>query len=1060
MVNLPVDGERVTDPDALQKLYEFLHLGGVLPKHESDRYKRAEHLFQTVMGDGKSHAMVGIYNREDVARARKNIERSAWAREMAEEIIEDANFWSSFSDELLYAMVPTQHPMALTVAQYHGCPIHGGNRSTLEGDFLRPYQWKCNLGGEWWFNGKVIENPGTGEEIEMWDDGGGWVAPEGFPDAGTTYYFTGAYRAWILYRLFSSPYAPQTGEGHQGRPAALAMALAYSLTGEERYAHKVGILLNRLADVYGRLQGIKEGWEAYDISKDPIRGYVGEASGREQFFLDSVLLTYDLTFEAIRDDTSLAPFFRDKFVSDDVPGDEVDICQNIHRNLFAYAYEFLDRTLPLAGGDFLTSSLYTLLRLGVCLENGALIKQSLEAPTGIYNVMSNSFFRDGKFWYDSISYGKGNIRLALMSAEWCHGFQDDEHFPEPLDFYSDPRIRLREMMAFSQEIDCDGRVPMIGDTGAGRNPVIETPYSLDDEIGFLRLADARATYARRIMRGTGGDPESGRKGGDEYLLFHAEPWTSVLEAGEEQVESSVLHDSGFCVLRTGESPETRKHLVLNYGKGNRGHGHLDKLAINLISFGYDLSADLAYPPSWIAPKKAGWETHTASHCTVLIDGENQVYATGSLELLVDGPWVRLAEASGERAYLEIASKYRRFVALIPMGDEQAYILDLFHVSGGETHDYSFHSLAGDEGKQFDLALADSAKMVSQDEGTLAGEAIAFGEADGYGWIKDVSRAVTEGMIQATWHAEANGPGVRVSTMGESDTTVHTGLGEGIGLKGHSPWEPYLIVRRSGRDGRENRFVSVLEPFSTEPFLDEIAPVEMNGNRVGVRLRSGQVTHYLIQGDPESELAVDLDGSMLRFKGDWAFLELNGESIAKAQVVNGSMFEFGDLSMRDAGGLTGTVNSVDVDGRTIRVSTDGSVDDSLIGQVIVIENDAYICNSTYTISGVRQVADGTYELALSGMGFLLSEGKVDEIDGAVLHTDTPMLKLEVVSDLFNGKVISSRRGEPGPRLIAAEKGKLTLVDEGDAEAFEDGSFYVYDIGAGDTWRVSGSWYGEL
>ena len=36
-----------------------------------------------------------------------------------------------------------------------------------------------------------------------------------------------------------------------------------------------------------------------------------------------------------------------------------DIIYNIHRNLFAYAYEFLDRTLPIAGGDFLTSSLYS-----------------------------------------------------------------------------------------------------------------------------------------------------------------------------------------------------------------------------------------------------------------------------------------------------------------------------------------------------------------------------------------------------------------------------------------------------------------------------------------------------------------------------------------------------------------------------------------------------------------------------------------------------------------------------------------------------------------------------
>ena len=106
--------------------------------------------------------------------------------------------------------------MALTVAQYDGCPIHGGNRSTLESDMLHPYQWRCNIGGEWWYQGIEVENPGTGARVRVVDDGPGWVAPEGFMNAGVTYYFTGAYRCYLLYRLFSNPYAPQTGTGTPG----------------------------------------------------------------------------------------------------------------------------------------------------------------------------------------------------------------------------------------------------------------------------------------------------------------------------------------------------------------------------------------------------------------------------------------------------------------------------------------------------------------------------------------------------------------------------------------------------------------------------------------------------------------------------------------------------------------------------------------------------------------------------------------------------------------------------------------------------------------------------
>ena len=1067
MQDMPENGEAVTDEGELRSLCERLHLSGELPEHEPDRYARAADLYERVMARPKPSGLIGIYDQADLERAKRNVERVGWAREMLDEIVRDADYWVGYADEALYAMVPAENPMALTVAQYDGCPIHGGNRSTFVGDMLHPYQWRCELGGEWWYQGIEVTNPGTGEQIRVLDEGPGWVAPEGFPNAGVTYYFTGAYRALMLYRLFSSPYCPQSGEGHQGRSATQALALGYALTGNSTYAHKAGILLNRLAEVYGRLQGIKEGFEGYDKSKDPIRGYVGEASGREQGFLNNVLLSVDLVYDALKDDEELVAFYRERGGCDydgDGKASGEDILYNLNRNLFAYAYEFLDRTLPLAGGDFLTSSLYSLVHLGACLGNGEMIHQALNCPTGIYNVRSNSFFRDGKFWYDSSGYCMSHGPSAISIAEWTLGSTDPDLFPEPMDLYRDPKLRIADMLRLGEKVQCDGQLPQIGDTGGGRTRRVAWPYTFSDEMGYVRLDEDREYYAQRILRGTGGNPDSGRVGGDLQLLFHAEPWEGPTEVDEEvELSSEMLHDSGFCILRAGKNQELRRHVVVNFGKGNRGHGHSDKLAVNIISSGYDLSADLGYPPSWVAPKIEGFEKHTASHFTAMIDGQNQVLSTGSLNTYAEGPWVRLADASGERAYPGLATTYRRCVALVPIDDSLSYVVDLFRLAGGTAHDYSFHSLSGEDGERFDLSMSEGASLVAQEGGTLAGPDVAFAETGGYGWIQEVASVSTGSDLSATWMTEEGGPGIRLHLMGEAGSTVYTGKGEGTGLQGHSPWDRYLLSRRNRADGDESRFFAVLEPISSEPYLRRVDQIRAEGQCAGVRVDVGDAVHYAIYGGPEGGFKGEMDGYRVSLSGAWAFVEVRSGRVTRVQTVDATALTFGGLVIKATEAPSGGVDTVDVEGRAIVVTSSVPLPtgDVLKGETILISNPGYICNTSYPIASVQEEGENRYRIELDEMALLLSEGSVREVDDStgVLHTDTPMLKLEVVANLFDGKVVSGREGETGPRLRTAEKGKLTLEVPGEAAGFEGGAFYIYDIGPGDTWRIGTSVYAE-
>ena len=225
---------------------------------------------------------------------------------------------------------------------------------------------------------------------------------------------------------------------------------------------------------------------------------------------------------------------------------------------------------------------------------------------------------------------------------------------------------------------------------------------------------------------------------------------------------------GSAFWRAGDQQASRRHVVLNYGKGNHGHGHMDKLAVNLIAYGYDLSADLGYPPSWVAPKKAGWETHTASHCTAVIDGREPGVRNGQSESVrarAVGAHGRCRPASGPiRASRTCTEGRWRWFRWMRSGPTWSIG---FRIAGGAEHDYSFHGWAGENAERFEIVLAEDAVLEAQDEGTLAGPGVPFGEAPGYGFVKDVARARTDGGLTATWRTEEDGAGIRLHMPGEA-----------------------------------------------------------------------------------------------------------------------------------------------------------------------------------------------------------------------------------------------------------------------------------------------------
>ena len=703
-----------------------------------------------VTGKPKTAGFMGMINREDVQRARRNIATRPWARKLADRVIKDADWWVAQSDDYIYGLIPAENPRALCPQFEKGCPIHGGARGSFTATIEKPYVWKCGKGGEEWGDGLVIKNSKTGQDVTVHDDGHGWLAPEGFLLPGRRYYFTAAYRYFLIGKLFSGPYEGDGGSKYQGGTPVTQLALAYAFTGDATYAHKCAVMLNRLAEVYRFYDGSVEG------PSQRQDGYIGQTF--ERFLVQNLIQACDLIWDEVGQDEELVKFFAGKGNADyngDGRATGVDLCTNLQRNLLGYVYEYLHRCMPYFDGDFIMYEMTALAALTATLGNEQIAREVLESDVGLRVLLTNSWFRDGKFIYDSTGYNLGNAQTPLQIAELMHGFPYDG---KPLDLYNDPDYRMSMLFDFIESIDCDGRVPQIGDVGGSRSRNLrERPaYSVYDERALLRLPAQHDYYLHKMLAAGGGDIERLRESGaDAWLVFHAEPPIPPVAADQAKPDvprSHIFDDGGIAILRAGDKTATRLHVPMTFSKGMYAHGHPDKLAINIFRYGWDLSADMGYPTTWTDIKNGGWENNTASHCTVMVDEQGQKgYVIGNLHFFATEPLCDVVEASAEKAYPQ-CSLYRRTVGLVR--DEQGeplYVVDFFRVAGGKTRDYHFHSL----GKPEDLTVTSAGETpaltwVRQEKGTLAGEDVAPTMKPGTGWLWDVQRASGAGPTVAQW----------------------------------------------------------------------------------------------------------------------------------------------------------------------------------------------------------------------------------------------------------------------------------------------------------------------
>ncbi|MBM4050772.1 MAG: heparinase, partial [Planctomycetes bacterium] len=506
------------------------------------------------------------------------------------------------------------------------------------------------------------------------DDGYGWM-----DEKGERWAFVAYYNSWGQWRMVKG--------------ALNALARAYTLTDDVRYAHKAGVLLDRIADVYPEMDMSeylgKMRFEHSDGSSHlgRIEGSIWETDVGEAF-----ALAYDRVFDGLAADPSLVAFLSgqaQKFKLGDKSAFAA-VQKNIEDNLLLEIVQGV-RDCRLRGNQGMHQ--VSMAAAAIALDRQPLTNELLDwvfqpgelvisqrRNTGgnVPFVINHTMCRDGMGSEGAPGYSCWGLTLFTLAEllERYPAYTKNNMFR---DF-----PKYKQCFVTPLRWLCLGQTtPSIGDSGAcGAWKAVGT--ALPQLLTVFRVY-RDPLMARRIFELCGKKP--GNIPGD---IYDEDPSAIARDVARLASESAAtlqpqnLNGFGLAIVQTPAAQNGRA-LWMYYGR-NTGHGHRDRLNIGLYAKNLDLLPDLGYPEYASGrPMDRIWERNCIAHNVVIVDDAPQQSSyTGHL-LLFDGEGqARVIEAEGPGVFPGVTT-YRRLSVLVDASETDGYVVDFFRVRGGGLH---------------------------------------------------------------------------------------------------------------------------------------------------------------------------------------------------------------------------------------------------------------------------------------------------------------------------------------------------------------------------------------
>ena len=982
-----------------------------------------------------------LFRDDAIAQARANVEKYSSAKALADSLIKIADEWAAWDDAELCALIaPASVPRAFDVSAV-GCPKCGNQIMEKFGlyawivDPAKPFKIECPVDGtvfptndfETYYRSGFTKK--VGWDTEYVDDGWGWTDPK----TGERYWFVAYANHWTIFGKI--------------KIVVNTLGRAYVLTGDKRYAHKALVALHRFAEVYPAMDHANQSRYG-SMMKALGRDYRGKIVNHiwETDMASSLAEAYDACWDAIDGDAELQ-----RFTGKSGP----EIRAFIEANLLEDAIDAY-----FAGkirGNFGMHQ-QTLTLLAIVRQNGdrdhwldSLMNDAGSNPhlLGLNYALYNLIYRDGipsetSVHYNSIWLERISLYAPLLEKAGLRPFDNP---------------KLKRMYDGALAMICArAHNPNIGDGGVVWGGITR-PDVPTYQVGYRKYHDPRCGAYLQAYGATGDDSFKTFESLFYPPVEPPPPTTAPTTAPTKlpPLPSRLLDGYGMAFLNNAADSVG---IALYYGL-KAGHGHFDRLNIELFANGHPMLPDLGYPDAMneFVPGIFTWSKNTISHNTVTVDAARQSgNVPGTVELFADGSFARAIDVSANGTYPQ-CQQYRRAMIMVDCGDDRSYFVDVFTVRGGRQHDYSLHGPPG----SFEVV---GGQWSAQARGTLAGEDVEVGQiyddaklgAPGYtGGFGAYAGSGFQHLYNVRWHQD----GEFVATWAhEKDPTakVHVRVlpqpGQQLILANArvSPAKypqvlTYLIDRRTG-ENVASRFVSVIESFRGEPVITSVRAVQLSSESgTGLEVQRGDGGRDLILYDETGSEKNVGDGGVSS-DAHVAVVRRDGSGRVVGRYFAGGSFLAADGQRLEGHARRGAVVSVDPNKLQVRVKPDpaDAGPEPFVGRVVRFHNELRKTSHTVT----KAARDGDEIVLTVADDLLVGRARVDAAGADAITTKTAM----PLAAIYRGVMLANAAFEPITVVKEVQNGTIVptapIPERKHPAPGED--VWLINVGAGDTFEL--------